>query len=33
MIAKDPILTKSVSFVVGKDKPARFKAKLDYELV
>lgn len=31
MIAKEPILTKSVSFVMGNDKPLRFKEKVDYE--
>lgn len=31
MIAKEPILTKSVSFVIGKDKPLRFQEKIDYE--
>lgn len=31
MIAKEPILTKSVSFVLGHDKPARFIQKIDYE--
>ena len=31
MIADEPILTKSVSFVIGNDKPLRFKQKIDFE--
>ena len=31
MIAKEPIFTSSVSFVVNKDKPKGFKDRLDFE--
>lgn len=31
MIAKEPILSRSISFILGKGKPKRFREKLDYE--